>query len=402
MGQNKPEACEECGSDAVYHRLTYITVAIDEACKPLFMPGPITRFFARGILAVERVVTPSIFEFLISVGIAKVEKSPDDDTILLAKVLWEEADKRGIDMLEIRLFGLARNLFLARLPDGRKMVFEGIPLPSSSIRQAWWLDNKAEMKRRFKKVGIPVAAGGSALTKEGAKRIYKKLVPPVIEKPYSGSASRHTTLHIENEEELLRAFAVATQVAPLAIIEEELTGPVYRATVVDGKLEGVIRRDQPHVIGDGVHTIDELVAEANKHPARGGPYFSKMTTTTPANVAELAWQSLSPSSVPEKDRRATLHQKINWSVGGTTADVTDETHPDNAELFARVAKVLRSPMVGLDFIIGDIGRSWKEQERCGVIECNSMPFFDNHHLPFEGKPRNVAGAIWDMVSFRKG
>jgi len=41
-------------------------------------------------------------------------------------------------------------------------------------------------------------------------------------------------------------------------------------------------------------------------------------------------------------------------------------------------------------------RSWKEQERLGILECNSMPFFDNHHLPFEGKPRNVAGLIWDM------
>jgi len=92
----------------------------------------------------------------------------------------------------------------------------------------------------------------------------------------------------------------------------------------------------------------------------------------------------------------TLNQKINWSVGGTTCDVTDDTHPDNIALFEEVARVLKAPIVGLDFIIGDMGRSWKEQERCGILECNSMPFFDNHHLPFEGKPRNVAALIWDM------
>jgi cyanophycin synthetase len=56
-------------------------------------------------------------------------------------------------------------------------------------------------------------------------------------------------------------------------------------------------------------------------------------------------------------------------------------------------------LVGIDFIIEDISKSWKEQARCGVIECNSRPFFDNHHLPFNGKPRNVAGAIWDYAGF---
>lgn len=391
--------CKECGSGPVHHRLTYVTVTLDELCKPLFATGPISRFFASGVYALERVATPRILRFFLARGIAKGEQAPDENTLLLAKVLWEEAGKRGIEVTEVRLFGLARNLFLARLPSGRSIAYEGIPFPSWGVHEEWWIDNKDEMKKRFRKLGIPVAKGGAALTAAAAKRLYRKLSPPVIVKPYSGSASRHTTLHIKDEQELLRAFRVATEVAPLAIIEEELVGPVFRATVVNGKLEGVIRRDQPHVIGDGVHSITELVAKANKHPARGGPYFSPMELNEAARE-ELAWQELTPESIPENGQRVTLHQKINWSVGGTTCDVTDNVHPDNQELFVRIATVLRAPIVGLDFIIEDMSRSWKEQERCGVIECNSMPFFDNHHLPFEGEPRNVAGAIWDMVDAR--
>ena len=184
--------------------------------------------------------------------------------------------------------------------------------------------------------------------------------------------------------------------APLAVVEEELIGLVFRATLVDGVLVASLRRDQPHVIGDGRRTITELVAQANEHPARGGPYFSPMKLDEAAR-AELSWQNLTSSSVPEEGRRAPLHQKVNWSLGGTTTDVTDEVHPDNRKLFEDIAKALRAPIVGIDFIIGDIARSWKEQKRCGVIECNSMPFFDNHHLPFEGEPRNVAGKIWEMT-----
>lgn len=45
--------------------------------------------------------------------------------------------------------------------------------------------------------------------------------------------------------------------------------------------------------------------------------------------------------------------------------------------------------------IGDY--MWNEQQRVGILECNGLPFIDLHHYPFEGKPQNVAGALWDIV-----
>ena len=187
-------------------------------------------------------------------------------------------------------------------------------------------------------------------------------------------------------------------------MEEELTGSVYRATVVDGEFIAALRRDPPSVVGDGVHTVAELVEEENKKPGRSGPYFSRIQLFDEGGKLnahaekELAWQKLSLESVPPKAARIYFHQKVNWSVGGTTCDVTDEVHPDNVALFEQAARELKASVTGIDFIIKDISKSWKEQERCGILECNSMPFFDNHHLPFEGQPRNVAAKIWDMVT----
>lgn len=393
----KPAACEECGGDGVYHRLTYVTVALDDLLRPFLTPNaflrPLTSFFFK----MEKGITPKLLSWLVKRGWAEKVTHWDDSTPLLARMLWEEAEARGIEVWEFRLFGLARNIYVAKLADGSEIAYEGIPLPPEGLTQAWWMDNKAVLKRKFKELGIPVARGASAFTRKQAKEVFRRLEAPVIAKPHSGSASRHTTLHITDERELVRAFETAKELSPFAVIEEELTGPVYRATVVNGKLAATLRRDQPHVIGDGKRTIRELMLKANEHPARQGPFFHRMHVTAPASFRELDWQGYQLSSVPKKGERVLLHPKINWSVGGTTADVSDIVHPDNRELFERIAKVLAAPVVGIDFIIGDIGKSWKEQERCGVIECNSMPFFDNHHLPFEGEPRNVAGEIWDMV-----
>lgn len=391
----KPAECIECGPGAVYHRAVYVSILMDELMSGLLpIPkgsNPLTRFVQR----IERKVTPHLLDGLMRLGLARRVTEPDDDTQLLALMLWNEGKERGVVMEEFRLADLPRNIFLARLPDGRKIAFEGIPMPASELERAHWTDDKAELKKRFRKHGLPIAGGGDARSLAEAKRIFRSVTPPVIAKPHSGSGSRHTTLHVTNEEELARAFRIANQVSPRVVIEEELVGPVYRATVVDGRFAAALRRDQPYVVGDGKRTVRELVAEANEHPARGGPYFHPIKLDAAAD-AELAWQGLTPDAVPEAGRRVTLHQKINWSNGGTTADVTDEVHPYNVALFEEVARVLKAPIVGIDFIIEDITRPWREQERCGILECNSMPFFDNHHLPFEGKPRNVAALIWEM------
>jgi len=395
MELQKPPPCKECGNDSIYHGVTYYSILVDDTLRKVLDPGFVGRFFTRLIHPLQERLSSPFMHLLLKLGWAKKVEKPDDGTQLLALMLWEEANTRGIEMFEFRLFNLPRNLFHATLPSGKKIGYEGIPLPHHAIHRVPWLDDKAEMKIEFSKLGIPVAGGGSASTLRQARKIASKLVPPVITKPYSGSGSRHTILHIDTDEELKRGFEIAKQICPAVVIEEELVGAVYRATVVNGRLAATLRRDQPFVIGDGVHTVAELIGETNTHPKRQGPYFHHIKIHDDTHK-ELAWQNMTISSVPEHGQKVILHQKINWSVGGTTADVTDIVHPDNVELFEYIAHVLKAPIVGIDFIILDISKSWKEQERCGVIECNSMPFFDNHHLPFEGEPQNVAKLIWDM------
>ena len=62
-----------------------------------------------------------------------------------------------------------------------------------------------------------------------------------------------------------------------------------------------------------------------------------------------------------------------------------------------IGVLLNDAIVGVDFILGDITQSWRLQPRSGVIECNSLPFIDMHHYVMKGIPKNVAGALWDLV-----
>jgi cyanophycin synthetase len=258
------------------------------------------------------------------------------------------------------------------------------------------MDNKGTMKIKFLKEGLPVARGGAAFTKKKALQIFNSITKPVITKPNLGSRSRHTMIHLNTEKELIIGFKKAKKLSPLVIIEEELRGYLFRGTLIGGKLIGVVRRDQPEVKGDGLHTLRELLEEENKRPERAGPIFHKIIVDKETN-AELERQKIKLDDIVEKGKVITFSQKTSRGCGGTTTEITDITHPDNVEMLEHVGKFLADPLIGVDFIIEDITKSWREEQHCGIIECNSLPFIDLHHYPLFGKPNNVAGALWDLV-----
>jgi cyanophycin synthetase len=195
---------------------------------------------------------------------------------------------------------------------------------------------------------------------------------------------------------LLIGFQKAKKLSPLVVIEEELKGSLFRGTLIGGKLAGVVRRDPPAVIGDGIHSLQELLDTENKRPERNGPIFHKIIIDKEANE-ELARQNIKLEDIPEKNKVISFSQKTSRGCGGTTTEVTDITHPDNVEMLEHVAKFLADPLIGVDFIMEDIAHSWKTEPHCGIIECNSLPFIDLHHYVMFGKINNVAGKLWDLV-----
>ena len=324
---------------------------------------------------------------------------PDNKDTWRTRCFWEEAIKRGIKMKEFH-FGPVRDGFVAEYGNGKNkktIIFDGLPRPGLQESPALkWMDNKGIMKEKFKKEGLPVADGGVAFTKRGALKIFDRLEKPVITKPNLGSRSRHTMIHINTPEDLIIGFRKAKKLSPLVVVEEELRGYLFRGTLIGGKLAGVIKRDQPEVTGDGAHTLRELMEIENERSERSGPIFHKITVDKETEK-ELKRENITMEDIPEKGRVVTFSQKTSRGCGGTTTEVTDITHPENVKMLEHVARFLGDPLIGVDFIIEDIAKSWKEEQHCGVIECNSLPFIDLHHYPLFGRPQNIAGKLWDLV-----
>jgi D-alanine-D-alanine ligase-like ATP-grasp enzyme len=389
--------CKDCEPAQESHFVAYTTVVLGWIDEPFF--DLMERMFNNVAEKLADAITLPFFRIMVFLKLGHYSDKYDDKDTWRTKCFWDEAERRGIKMREFHL-GPLRDGFVAEYK-GKVIVFDGLPRPGYKDSTALkWMDNKGIMKVKFLKEGLPVAPGGVAFNKKGAHKIFNDLQKSqktsVITKPNLGSRSRHTMIHIDTSEKLIVGFRKAKKLSPLVIIEEELRGYLFRGTLIGGKLAGVVRRDQPEVKGDGVHTLQELMDEENKRPERGGPIFHKIIIDKESEV-ELQRQNIKLEEVVEKDRVVTFSQKTSRGCGGTTTEVTDITHPDNIEMLEHVAKFLDDPLIGVDFIMEDITKSWKEEQHCGIIECNSLPFIDLHHYPLFGKPNNVAGKLWDLV-----
>ncbi|HVM77134.1 MAG TPA: hypothetical protein VMU07_03215 [Candidatus Paceibacterota bacterium] len=391
-------ACPDCGPATVSHAIERWNVRADAFFGYISKPAEIVWNVVRPAVAALKPgrIAPPLFGLAARLRLGTIVRHPDAQTTDRTRVIWEEAERRGIAMREFRPFGLARNIYFASY-EGDTRVFDGLPRPRLANDTAQdWMDDKGIILERFAAQDIPVPLGKSVTNVAQAEAVFRSIVTArradaVIIKPALGSRSRHTYLHLTTEEAVRNAFAKAKEISPSVAVEEELPGFVFRITLVGGEIAGVMRREPPHVTGDGTHSVQELIDRENKNPLRRGPVFHELSI----DPLVLASQNLSLTSVPAKDRMVILHPKVSRAFGASTTEI-EAIHPDNCELFLKIARYVDDPLFGVDFIMNDMAVSWRKQ-RCGVIECNSLPFIDIHHFPLTGPARNVAAKVWYLV-----
>ncbi|HYC68219.1 cyanophycin synthetase [Brevundimonas sp.] len=259
--------------------------------------------------------------------------------------------------------------------------------------------DKAEAKALLAAIGCPVARGTVVRTAEQAVAGAKGLKRPLVVKPLDGNHGRGVTTGLRSDAEITAAFELAVRHSRHVIVEEELPGRDHRILVVDGQVVAVAERVPAQVIGDGVRTITELVAEANADPRRGDGHENLLTRIRLDDQAArdiLERQGLTVDSVPAAGQVVALRTTANLSSGGVAIDRTDVIHPDNAAIARRAALAVGLDVAGIDLLAPDISRSVRETGG-GIVEVNAAPGLRMHLAPSEGRPRDVAEPIVRMM-----
>jgi cyanophycin synthetase len=249
-------------------------------------------------------------------------------------------------------------------------------------------------------VGVPVPKGGVCKTLEEVLDEIDRIGYPVVTKPLDASHGRGVTLNIRNEKELQKGIEAAQYYSRAFVVEQFMAGEDYRLLFVDNEFVAAAHRIPAHVVGDGKHTVEELVEITNQDPRRGIGHEKALTRIQIHESTEkiLFEQGLSLQSIPDTEKMVFLEETANLSTGGTAIDVTDTVHASNIEIARRAVKVIRLDICGVDIICQDISRPIGAPGNKGaIIELNAGPGFRMHVEPTDGTPRDVGSHVIDML-----
>ena len=249
-------------------------------------------------------------------------------------------------------------------------------------------------------LGLPVPEQELVYSEREALGAAHHIGYPVVVKPLDANHGRGVSINLNSDEEVVRAFAVARShgSSNAVLVESYITGFDHRMLVVDGKLIAVAKRVPGHVVGDGVHTVEELVEIVNSDPRRGIGHEKVLTKIQLDLQAErlLHQKGYTHQTVLPEGEVMYLRSTANLSTGGTAIDLTDVVHPDNRDMAERAIQAIGLDVGGVDFLTNDITQSYKEIGGA-IVEVNAAPGFRMHVAPSEGTPRDVAGPVIDML-----
>jgi cyanophycin synthetase len=258
--------------------------------------------------------------------------------------------------------------------------------------------DKDATKRLLGSMGVPVPRGYQIMDEDELERVVERLGFPVAVKPLDANHGKGITVGLNSLEEVREAFPLAKNYSRRVIIEQSLTGQDFRALVINNRLVAVAERIPAHVIGDGEHTIQELINFTNLDPRRGYGHENVLTLINVDAQTEslLAARGYTLDTVLPAGEEFRLKTTANISTGGTAIDRTDDVHPFNVSLFERIARIVGLDVAGIDVVAPDIATPLSENGG-GIIEVNAAPGFRMHLAPSDGIARNVAEHVIDML-----
>ncbi|GJL96804.1 MAG: cyanophycin synthetase [Hyphobacterium sp.] len=260
--------------------------------------------------------------------------------------------------------------------------------------------DKEDTHNLLNDLGLPVPKQRMIYSAGMAIRAARHIGYPVVLKPLDANHGRGVSINLTEDKQVEIAFEEAQKHGKgrSVLVEQFVTGFDHRMLVVNNELVAVAKRVPGHLVGDGKQTIAQLIDEVNDDPRRGIGHEKVLTNLELDSQALRLMQEagVTEETVLPKDEALYLRSTANLSTGGTAIDVTDSVHPDNREMAERAIKAVGLDVGGVDFLIDDITKSYKDIGGA-IVEVNAAPGFRMHVAPSEGTPRDVSGKVVEML-----
>lgn len=371
-------------------------------------PTPDAGVFQVVIEYVEESVARLAFDLACALCLAALKDEPFDLAAAVSRLkdLYEDV-RLGPSTGSIVQAAVRRGIPYRRLTEGSLVQFgwgrrqrriQAAETDASSAIGEAIAQDKALTKSLLASAGVSVPRGRVVADAEDAWLAAQEIGGPVVVKPLDGNQGRGVAVNIQGREQVLAAYAVASEHGSSVLVEHYFPGHDFRLLVVGDRLVAAARRDPPQVVGDGSHTIAQLVDLINQDPLRGEGHGTSLTRIRLDETAlnTLVSQGYRADSVPAQGVCVVLRNNANLSTGGTATDVTDHVHPELAASAVMAARMVGLDVCGIDLVSGDVYQPLTPETGC-IVEVNAAPGLRMHLTPSYGTGRDVGAAIVETL-----
>ena len=321
-----------------------------------------------------------------------------EDMELSTQIVLREALSRGH---EVDILDRAENFIRVRSKEKTEYIKQASKCSCDSYMTFLIMENKAVTKVVLDEAGIRVPKGGQFTDPEEAFKGLRAF-------NFKRNAIKPTTTNFgigisfvdakDDDQVVKAAIAEAFSHDSSILIEEFIYGTEYRFLTIGEQTIGVTLRVPANVVGNGIHNIQELVAEKNKDPRRGTGHRMplEIIRIDDIEIAVLKQQHLTPESIPDANQQVFIRHNSNMSTGGDTIDFTDDMHDGYKKLAVEAAKAADASICGVDLLIDDHTQP-PTDDNYGIVELNFNPILLIHDFPYEGKNRKSGAALLDFL-----
>lgn len=290
--------------------------------------------------------------------------------------------------------------------DGKKLhIFNATP-PSSSYSSASLANDKFGTEQLLKEAGIPQLESllvNSSVSFE-TQRDFMKSMGKIVVKPVDGAHGKGVTVNVANEDDLRSAvegaFMQKKSIDAVILQKQYDHASIYeiRALCINYVFVAAIWRVPARVVGDGQHTVRELIEQENAKPRRGKPYYTPLAMIDLEKAKDYLGTKI--DEIPESGKEISVLGVANYGMGGEIIDATDILPDWLKRMAEKTAKTCGLPVIGIDVMLGAMPEpsSSPQELDAVVIEVNKSPSLVIHDRPSSGTPRPATALYFDYLA----
>lgn len=291
----------------------------------------------------------------------------DYELNIYSQIIVDEARRRGVSVeIEDEEAGLFKLSLGARTVSCRESLCD----LTSAVAMSR-CDDKALTHRILQKAGLMVPAQKIVRDEREALSFLEKHNRIVV-KPARGEQGQGVFVDLQSTKGVREAFRQANTYSGDILVEQFVSGNDVRIIVIDGEVVAAAIRKPASIVGDGRHSINELIAKQSRRREAATKGESSIPIDDETKRC-LRHAGYTLHSVLEDGMVLAVRKTANLHTGGTIHDITNELNPALADAAERAAGILGMPVVGLDFVVPAI-----DQPAYWIIEANERPGLANH------------------------